>query len=63
MENGLLARDLTHQLWYINHIPANSHSGILPEKEVGESIAGILVVVAHQPTDLPVQPIYARNNF
>ena len=58
MENDLLARDLKHQLWRINHIPANLHRypGIIQEKEVGESTAGILVVVAHQLTDLPVQP-------
>ena len=37
MENGLLARDLKHQLWRINHIPANFHRypGVIQEKEVG----------------------------
>ena len=36
MDNGLLARDVTHQLWCINHIPANSpgYPRILPDKEV-----------------------------
>ena len=54
-----LARDVTHQLWCINHIPANSpgYPGILPDKEV-KSLGTIdcLIFSCCRLVDLPVQP-------